>query len=56
MWNWLGITNEPKPSADENNKDAPTTENTDNSSQEKESNSTEKTVSDAATNLTSMDF
>ena len=53
MWNWLGITNDPKPSTDENSENSQITEKTVDDSKGKEATSTEK-VAEAATNLTSI--
>ena len=58
MWNWLGITNDPKkPTEDETSGEASQTteENTDDDvSKKNETMSTEKKVAEAASNLTSM--
>lgn len=57
MWNWLGITNDPKkPTEDETSGDgSQTTEkNINDVSKENETMSTEKKVAEAASNLTSM--
>lgn len=58
MWNWLGITNDPKKTTENEtsgNDSQTAVKNTDDDvSKENETISTEKKVAEAASNLTSM--